>query len=416
MLQGHTSVFTIPRPVFLLNGESVTYCEDYTYVGTTFVSTPLSGARMFTKHYERKAKQAYRIAYSTFLVKSYTGCLPPREGKRLYTARVDPHLTSGAEVSPDATLALLDPMKRVQHTYLQRLLGLNPRCMRAFLFSETGLLPIAYRRLTLALRFLIYLLGLPRDHLAARAWHECLAMHRRGSKCWLSDLVTALKRIPVDMSCLTAKEVKGEDVKTLILNIHEAAATCVENALAESSKGRLLVGRLHRDDDGMIVNKALALREYLLLPIATHRKALTMLLLAEHPLAEARLRYAERRRPAIPREHRLCRFCKLAVEDSLHALFECEGSTDLVDLRSRFWLQCLHEGGTHEDRLQLAAPLDALHLLLISKKLLKKLAWLAYKTLEIYESIDMLIPNRTSLTAALDNAPARHHSRESALL
>lgn len=336
MLQGHASVFMIPRPMFLLNGETVTYCEEYMYVGTMFASTPLNGARMFAKHYEKKAKQAHRVAYSTFLVESYTGCLPPRKGKHLYTARVDPHLTSGAEVSPDAILALLDPMKRVQHTYLQRVLGLNPRCMRAFLFSETGLLPIAYRRLILALRFLVYLLSLPREHLAARAWHECRAMNRRGSKCWLSDLVTALKRMPVDMSCLSAEEVQVEDVKMLILNTQEAAATCVENALEESSKGRLLVGRMHRGEDGIIVSRALALREYLILPIATHRKALTMLLLAEHPLAEAHLRYAERRRPQIPREYWLCRFCKVAVEDSLHALFECKGSPDLVNLRSRF--------------------------------------------------------------------------------
>lgn len=416
MLQGHASVFMNPPPAFLLNGESVTYCEEYTYVGMTFASTPLGGARMFAKHYEKKSKQAHRVAYATFLVESYTGCLPPREGKRLYTARVDPHLTSGAEVSPDATLTLLEPLKRVQHTYLQRVLGLNPRCMRAFLFSETGLLPIAYRRLTLVLRFLIYLLNLPREHLAARAWRECLTLDKRGKRCWLRDLTVALKRVAVDVSCLDAEEIRVDAVKTLILNVQTAAATCVESALAESSKGRLLVGRLHRGEDGKIMNKALALREYLLLPIAMHRKALTVLLLAEHPLAEARLRYAERRRPSIPREYRLCRFCKLAVEDTLHALFDCRGASNLVDLRSRFWHQCLHEGAAHEAGLQHAAPLAALHQLLISKKLLKKLAWLAYETLKIYEATEMLIPDKSSLPAVPDSAPARHRGHGDALL
>ena len=416
MLQGHASAFLAPRPAFWLNGESVAYCEEYTYVGTTFVSTPLGGVRMFARHYEKKAKQAHRVAYSTFLVESYTGCLPPREGKRLYTARVDPHLTSGAEVSPDATMALLQPLKQVQHTYLQRLLGLNPRCMRAFLFSETGLLPIAYRRMILALRFLIYLLSLPREHLAARAWRECQVLNKRGSRCWLSDLCTVLKRVPLDISCLAAGEVQVVAVKAIIQGVHDAAANCVESALAESSKGRLLVGRLHRGEDGIIINRTLALREYLMLPIATHRKALTALLLAEHPLAEARLRYAERRRPPIPREHRLCRFCKVAVEDSLHALFECGGSLALVNLRSRFWLQCLREGAAHEAGLRHVAPLEALHQLLISRKLLKKLAWLAHETLKIYEDTEMLVPDSNSFSTALDGTSARHRRPEDVLL
>ncbi|KZP07142.1 hypothetical protein FIBSPDRAFT_763346 [Athelia psychrophila] len=417
MIQGHTSAFTAPRPTLSLNGEAVTYCEEYTYVGTTFASTPLGGARLFAKHYERKAGQAHRVAYSSFLVESYIGCLPPREGKRLYMARVDPHLTSGAEVSPDVTLTLLEPLKRVQHTYLQRILGLNPRCMRAFLFSETGLLPIAYRRLTIALRFLIYLLKLPREHLAARAWRECWALYTRGSRCWLGDLTTALKRVPVDISCLNAVDIPVETVKTLILSVHKAAETCVENALRESSKGYLLVDRLHRNEDGIIVNnKALALREYLMLPIASHRKALTALLLAEHPLAEARLRYAERRRPSVPREYRLCRFCKVAVEDSLHALFECQGSPDLDILRSRFWHQCLHEGSANEIGLQSAAPLEALHHLLISRKLLRKLAWLAYETIKIYESTEMLVPDRNSLPPVPDGTSTRRHTLKNAML
>lgn len=82
------------------------------------------------------------MAYTTFLVESYTGSLPPHEGKHLYTARVDPYLTPGAEVSLDATPTLIKPLKQVQHTYLQWALGLNPCCMHVFLFSKTGLLLI----------------------------------------------------------------------------------------------------------------------------------------------------------------------------------------------------------------------------------------------------------------------------------
>lgn len=168
------------------------------------------GAHMFMKQYERKARQAYHVAYSSFLVEFYIGCLPPCEGKHLYTAGVDPHLTSGAEVSPDTTLALLEPLKWAQHTYLQHVLGLNPHCMCVFLFSETGLLLIPYRQLTLTLHFLIYLLNLPREHLAACAWHKHWALNEHGSRCWLGGLATALKRVLVDVSCLNTVDIQVE--------------------------------------------------------------------------------------------------------------------------------------------------------------------------------------------------------------
>ncbi|KAE9403489.1 hypothetical protein BT96DRAFT_814910, partial [Gymnopus androsaceus JB14] len=120
------------------------------------------------------------------------GCIPPKDGINLYMARVDPHLTFGCEVVLDIDLSLLGELELVQHLFLRRLLGLHRRCMLVFLFSETGLIPIRYHRITLALGFLVYLLGLPWAHLANTALKNAFSLSNRGHANWINDLVTVL--------------------------------------------------------------------------------------------------------------------------------------------------------------------------------------------------------------------------------
>ncbi|KAJ7336283.1 hypothetical protein DFH08DRAFT_939319 [Mycena albidolilacea] len=77
-----------------------------------------------------------------------------------------PHLTFGCEVSLDITLTLREKLEDVQHEFLHRLLGLHRCSMLAVLFSETGVIPVHYRRASLAVGYLHYLLSLPSTHLA----------------------------------------------------------------------------------------------------------------------------------------------------------------------------------------------------------------------------------------------------------
>ncbi|KAF7973841.1 hypothetical protein HWV62_14128, partial [Athelia sp. TMB] len=406
MIQGHSSAFASPRHVFTMHGAPIDYCTDYTYVGVTFSSTAAAGARMFEKHYENKAKKAHQVSCVTFQVDSFIGDLPPLEGKRLYTARVEPHLTSGAEVCPDSTMSLLLPHQQVQHTFLQRILGLNPRCMRAFLFSETGLLPLAYRRILLTLRYMAYLIGLPEHHLASCAWHECLELFANGAHCWLGDLVKVLDRLPLAGDKLNTGMISGEEILRVSDLVTACAATHVDSAISKSSKGWLLAGRTQFR--GSANHSPIAFRSYLLNPIAAHRKALTSILLAEHPLAEAKLRYAERGQPAVPRRLRICRLCKVDVEDPIHALFICEGSEDLVKLRHTFWTQCRDKGDTRDKGLSIATmpAMEALHALVTSVTLQRKLAWFVYEVLRIYQGTEMLTPGRAEMqTASEEDVP-----------
>ncbi|KAF7964774.1 hypothetical protein HWV62_3128 [Athelia sp. TMB] len=279
---------TVNSSTFTLNGTPIKWTDNYTYVGVTFAS---GHRNIFALHYEKKAAKAKSVAGSIFSVESFVGSLPPLQGLRLYNARVDSHLPAACKVAIDVAMPLLKPLQAVQHTFLQRLIGLNPRAMRAFLFSESGLLPLAYRRIILALRYLLYLLSLPSHHLAACAWKDSQQLFYGGKACWLGDLAIVIQKIPFKKPIFNPLDVDPESVKALIDEVALATAEHVDEALRNSSKARLLCGRKHQNEDGVLEHRALALRPYLLVPEPKHRKALVALLLADHTLAEVRLRY-----------------------------------------------------------------------------------------------------------------------------
>lgn len=88
-------------------------------------------------------------------------------------------------------------------------------------------------------------------------------------------------------------------------------------------------------EGGHIVRK---MRHYLMfLVIPAHRRAFTSIMFSSNAFAVERLRcqWGERYRAPVPREWRLCRFCRASVEDEVHALMECRGDNwhDLVSVR-----------------------------------------------------------------------------------
>ncbi|KAJ7230887.1 hypothetical protein C8J57DRAFT_996420, partial [Mycena rebaudengoi] len=116
------------------------------------------------------------------------GCLPPADGIRLYMARVDPHLTFGCEVCLDTDAGNIRELTDVQHEFIGRLLGVHDHSILAPLFTETGILPLTYRRPFLALGYLIYLIDLAPTHLAKVAYLDSLSLAPSGMPCWFSDL------------------------------------------------------------------------------------------------------------------------------------------------------------------------------------------------------------------------------------
>jgi hypothetical protein len=76
------------------------------------------------------------------------GSLNPREGKKLYMALVDPHLTHGCGVIIDTKHGqrLLAPLEEKHKSFIRRILSVHARSMLALLFSETSIVPLRYRR------------------------------------------------------------------------------------------------------------------------------------------------------------------------------------------------------------------------------------------------------------------------------
>ncbi|KAJ7712476.1 hypothetical protein B0H14DRAFT_2294125, partial [Mycena olivaceomarginata] len=78
---------------------------------------------------------------------------------------------------------------------LRRMLGVGRRSMRAVLFSETGIWPIKYHRVYLALKYLCYLLELDAKRPASKCVQESFKLAREQRLSWINDLRIVLSRL-----------------------------------------------------------------------------------------------------------------------------------------------------------------------------------------------------------------------------
>ncbi|KAL1751170.1 hypothetical protein FB107DRAFT_175986, partial [Schizophyllum commune] len=103
-------------------------------------------------HHLRQASKAQSIAGATLALINYLGDLPPALALKLYKSRIDPILCFGCEIGTAISPATLHALEQVQLNFLRRILGLSKKSTCILPFTETGILPIRYRRLILALR------------------------------------------------------------------------------------------------------------------------------------------------------------------------------------------------------------------------------------------------------------------------
>lgn len=67
-----------------------------------------------------------------------------------------------------------------------------------------------------------------------------------------------------------------------------------------------------------------------------HREALTSIMLSTHQLALEKLRYTDHELQLAPRHESLCHPYIAKVESPEHALLECQGSPEVLNLRNVF--------------------------------------------------------------------------------
>ncbi|KAJ7814705.1 hypothetical protein B0H14DRAFT_3747095 [Mycena olivaceomarginata] len=162
-----------------------------------------------------------------------------------------------------------------------------------------------------------------------------MALATAGCPCWISDLRFVLQSLPVPV------ELPEQLTVDTVEAVCKALKKAYENWLAAltsqySSRLPLIQGPLERNEDGDFVQMPVKLRQYLLVPVPVHRKALTRLYLSELRLGVEVLRYKERHRERTPPSWRRCRFCRIAVESESHALLGCMAELNLVELRRDF--------------------------------------------------------------------------------
>lgn len=163
----------------------------------------------------------------------------------------------------------------------------------------------------LALRYLVYILGLPDSHLVHCAFTECVSLYQRGIPNWLGDLALVIRHIPYQTPIFDPLNMNVEAAKILIKKVTIAMKLHIDATVQGSSKGALLEGRLQYIKDEGLRHEAMYFCQYMWVLIPDHQKALAQMFLADHSLAEAKLCYSERHRAAIPRHWRLCRLCQM---------------------------------------------------------------------------------------------------------
>ncbi|EJD36320.1 hypothetical protein AURDEDRAFT_24529, partial [Auricularia subglabra TFB-10046 SS5] len=294
-------------PQFRFAEEIVEIHAQYSYLGITIRSDTRN---MFAEHYKIKARKSSAAAHAVLHIDAMVENLPPRAGRILYMARVDPILTYGCEIMPDIDPALARLLAEVQTMYLRRLLRVHDRSVLAPLYTETNVDPLSFRRIDFALRFLKYALDRPPETYIRAAVRECIALTSAGHQGWLMDLQ------------LVILQLRGSG------RLPQLADLSAETTQIDTNKKLYLL----RNRKGPV----LALRRYLLLENAQHRKAMTRILLSCHALAVERLRWPQRYRARVDFDDRLCRFCLTSVETPEHILLKCGANAQITELRMAF--------------------------------------------------------------------------------
>ncbi|KZS94223.1 hypothetical protein SISNIDRAFT_474178 [Sistotremastrum niveocremeum HHB9708] len=323
-------------PRLLIHDVALEWKDIGRYLGALVQS---SQRDIFAPHYRTQGSKSASTGALIGAIQNAIGPLLIQDALLLYKARVDPILTYGCEIMPDVTPSSLYELQSSQRQFIRNRLGLPANSLIAPLYTETGLWPIQYRRLDLTLRYLMFLRELPPSRLAAIAFQDQRLLASAGSPCWFTDLRNITKLLSPNILPFLSYE-----ATLLRPDIHDFIQQSVTSSLSfditSSHKLHLLRSLRFYNKNGILSDPRTSftpsLQPYMLVARSSHRDALIRLLFSAHHYATETLRHRNRRRPPIPYNQRLCRFCALAIEDESHALLVCKGDSELMLLRSHF--------------------------------------------------------------------------------
>ncbi|KAJ7140770.1 hypothetical protein C8R44DRAFT_726490 [Mycena epipterygia] len=387
---GKTTHANFFQHIYLGSCPSIELVFEFKYVGIWFTSVH---PNVLARHYAIKVSKARVTSNAIFGLNHRIGSLPVREGLQLYMARVDCYLISGCELALDTDNSLIQDHMEAQHMFLRRLLGLNPHSMLVVLFTETGQMPVRIRRLLLALGRLQYMVDVGPRRVVHSALLDSLALLCEGKSGWASDLIIMLRRLPTALEIAPEDLLCAKSIEAIAKKIVSIVDADLQHDIDHLVKTHLLRNRLELGDEKSLSLVTRRLRHYLVMvAVPAHRKAMTGLLIGDHNLSIERLRYPARYRDAVPRQHRLCRFCRGGVEDEVHALFDCDAEPRLVELRSHFMQQLAHcDPMMHASHMEMS-NYDFMLKLISSRKAIQVFAKYIYLVLCLFQETPRYFP------------------------
>ncbi|KAF5331390.1 hypothetical protein D9611_011800 [Ephemerocybe angulata] len=360
-------------PVFDLGeGGRLEVVREHTYLGFQIAS---SGSGMMRLHYDAKKATAETVSRVIWVFQQLSGAMPVAMLTMLYMALVDPHLVRGL-------------LEKVQKQFLRRVLELGPLSLVAVLFTETGLEPLRYRRLLLAIDYLLYILHSPCVYVKL-ALREVVDLDQRGYPTWVSSLRSVVRALPGQVEFPPPGGLLLEArIERLQKDVERSMDRVLQGEVDGTDRLGLIHGRMEVDPDGGPARQVVRMRRhYLALYNPGHRKVLARVLLGSHNFATARRRYTHGTVWGLR-----CRFCEEREESVVHVWMIC-GANDAIVRARRDYILKIGRSATPGEvayiRSLNSVPSQQLRALLDLRSVTSATAEYAYVVQEIAEKIGL---------------------------
>ncbi|KAF5338837.1 hypothetical protein D9757_014693 [Collybiopsis confluens] len=237
-----------PEYVFMLHGGPLKKVTEAKYIGVYHQSG--RGSR-YRNHYEAFAEKAKKAAGAILHARTFVGKdMPLWDLRMLYAGRVEPYLSNGAELIPDNVASHRKLLEDVQHYFLRRMLSIQNRSSLEILFTETGIIPIKYRRIILLLKNMKYLVGLSHECLAWKALKEAFTLTEEGYNSLFMETMQVLESLPspVIWNVPEFEKLNGAYFDALVEKVEKSMHNSIQQALMSSPRtSDSLKGRLEYD-------------------------------------------------------------------------------------------------------------------------------------------------------------------------
>ena len=297
---------------FYYNHSIIHLVHEYKYLGIIFT---YNGKLKYAA--EQLADRARKAFYAMKHSLSFYNKLSVKTLLKLCSALIEPIILYGSEIwISDFNININNcdqlPCEKIQHLIYKDILGVQKKASNVAIKYELGTFPICFKAFLSMFKYYKRLKsnenGIINPVLMAAKLEDDYLYNIGIQGNWQGQINKLgnklnLQSLDIDESTFY-NSLKNYYIENVNLQLQNTEF---------SKQGKLLFySKIRRNYE---------LQDYLKFPIVkTVRSKLTKLRISAHPLEIETGRYSK---PCIPKECRFCHFCKTAVEDELHFLYDC---------------------------------------------------------------------------------------------